>query len=111
MILLSTSVPLGLVVLVGVPLLVCWCWRRCCARCTGASSAQRELIGELTDRANDIVAGLRVLRGIGGEQVFAARYRARVAGRCAQAGVRVARIAVAARRRSRCCCPACSSRW
>ena len=34
----------------------------------------RELQGRLTGRANDIVAGLRVLRGIGGEPEFAERY-------------------------------------
>ena len=38
--------------------------------------AYRDQQGDLITRAADIVAGLRVLRGIGGEQVFAARYRA-----------------------------------
>lgn len=36
---------------------------------------QRERQAELATRASDIVAGLRVLRGIGGEDLFAARYR------------------------------------
>ena len=53
--------------------------------------AQRDRQGELTTRAADIVAGLRVLRGIGGEQVFAERYRRGVAGG-ARGGVRVARV-------------------
>jgi len=35
----------------------------------------RERQGLLTSRANDIVSGLRVLRGIGGEELFARRYR------------------------------------
>ena len=37
--------------------------------------AYREEQGKLTSRANDIVTGLRVLRGIGGEELFAERYR------------------------------------
>lgn len=73
-ILLATSLPLGLIVLVGVPLL---------AAIVGPmlrplhhhQQRQRELQGELTTRSSDIVSGLRVLRGIGGEQVFAGRYR------------------------------------
>ncbi len=36
--------------------------------------AQRERQAHLATRASDIVAGLRVLRGIGGEDLFAARY-------------------------------------
>jgi ABC-type multidrug transport system fused ATPase/permease subunit len=38
--------------------------------------AQRERQAQLATRASDIVAGLRVLRGIGGEELFAARYSA-----------------------------------
>jgi ABC-type multidrug transport system fused ATPase/permease subunit len=88
-ILLFTSVPLGLVVLVGVPLMaaiVAPMLRPLHRR----QRHQRDLQGELTTRSSDIVAGLRVLRGIGGEQVFAGRYRDEsqaVRG----AGVRVAR--------------------
>ncbi|MFD0658080.1 ABC transporter transmembrane domain-containing protein [Thermocatellispora tengchongensis] len=52
---------------------------------------QRELQGDLATRAADIVAGLRVLRGIGGEQVFAARYREE-SQRVRRAGVRVASV-------------------
>ena len=77
-ILLQTSVTLGLVVLIGVPLLMLLIGpllrplqRR--------SAHQRHLMGELSNTATDIVGGLRVLRGIGGEQVFHDRYRARVA--------------------------------
>ncbi|MEU6427479.1 ABC transporter ATP-binding protein [Microbispora sp. NPDC046973] len=89
-ILLATSVPLGLVVLVGVPLM---------AAAVGPllkplhrrQHEQRDLQGDLATRAADIVAGLRVLRGVGGEQVFAARYRAE-SQRVRQAGVRVASV-------------------
>lgn len=73
-ILLSRSLPLGLIVLIGGPLLTL---------AVGAllrplhrrQQKYRELQGELATRAADIVAGLRVLRGIGGEQAFSARYR------------------------------------
>jgi len=53
--------------------------------------AQRERQAHLATRASDIVAGLRVLRGIGGEDVFAARY---TTGSQAvmQAGIRVGAI-------------------
>lgn len=73
-ILLSRSLPLGLIVLIGGPLLT---------MAVGAllrplhrrQQKYRELQGELATRAADIVAGLRVLRGIGGEQAFSERYR------------------------------------
>src|SRR5206468_9618869 len=88
--LLGTSVPLGLVVLVGVPVLVVAIGpllkplhRR--------QQDYRERQGKLTGRANDIVAGLRVLRGVGGEEEFGARY-AGDSQRVRRAGVRVARV-------------------
>ena len=73
-IMLTTSVPLGLVVLIGVPVLTLL---------TGTllkplhrrQADFRVKQGELTGRAVDIAAGLRILRGIGGERVFARRYR------------------------------------
>ncbi|GAA2595639.1 ABC transporter ATP-binding protein [Dactylosporangium fulvum] len=88
--LLQVSVPLGLVVVIGVPILVAVVGlllrplhhRR---------KLQRDLSGELTGRAADIVAGLRVLRGVGGEAVFADRYRAE-SQRVRVAGVRVAKV-------------------
>ncbi|MFG2038227.1 ABC transporter transmembrane domain-containing protein [Dactylosporangium sp. NPDC048998] len=88
--LLRVSVPLGLVVVLGVPVLVAVVGlllrplhhRR---------RHQRDLAGALTGRAADIVAGLRVLRGVGGEAVFSARYRAE-SQRVRLAGVRVARV-------------------
>ena len=73
-ILLSRSVPLGLIVLIGGPAMTAL---------VGAllrplhrrQQAYRELQGQLASRAADIVAGLRVLRGIGGEAAFSERYR------------------------------------
>ncbi len=88
-VMIVTSWRLGLIVLAGVPLL---------AAVVGPllrplhrhQHRQRALQGELATRAGDIVAGLRVLRGIGGEQVFAERYREESQAVRA-AGVRVAR--------------------
>jgi ABC-type multidrug transport system fused ATPase/permease subunit len=88
--LLTTSVPLGLVVVVGVPVLMAVVGlliRPLHAR----QQAYREQQAALTTRASDIVTGLRVLRGIGGEAVFTARYRDE-SQRLRAAGVRVARI-------------------
>jgi ABC-type multidrug transport system fused ATPase/permease subunit len=88
--LLSTEVRIGLTVLIGVPLIMALVGpllkpmhRR--------QSEVRALQGKLTGRANDIVAGLRVLRGIGGEPEFAERYREQ-SQRLRFAGVRVARV-------------------
>ncbi|MFI6325245.1 ABC transporter ATP-binding protein [Nonomuraea sp. NPDC050556] len=89
-ILIATSLPLGLMVLVGVPVM---------AVAVGPllkplhkrQHAHRDLQGDLSTRAADIVAGLRVLRGIGGEQVFADRYREE-SQRVRHAGVRVAGV-------------------
>jgi ABC-type multidrug transport system fused ATPase/permease subunit len=89
-ILLSTSVPLGLLVLIGVPflmLLIGPLLRPLNRR----TAHQRQLMGELSNTASDIVGGLRVLRGIGGEQVFHDRYR-RESQTTRQAGVQVARL-------------------
>ncbi|MEV4567018.1 ABC transporter ATP-binding protein [Nonomuraea sp. NPDC049419] len=89
-ILISTSLPLGLLVLFGVPIM---------AAAVGPllrplhrrQRHQRELTGELSTRAADIVAGLRVLRGVGGEQVFSRRYRDESQS-VRRAGVRVAGV-------------------
>lgn len=85
--LLRTSVPLGLLVLLGLPvvvgvlsLLVPALQRR--------QAAQREATGRLTTLGADTVSGLRILRGIGGEDVFAERYR-RQSQVVREAGVRV----------------------
>ena len=89
-ILLRTSVTLGLIVLVGVPLLML-AVGPLLAPLQRRSQRQRELMGDLSNTANDIVAGLRVLRGIGGEQVFHDRYR-RESQRTRRAGVEVAKL-------------------
>ncbi|MBS2534190.1 ABC transporter ATP-binding protein [Catenulispora sp. NF23] len=88
--LLRSELRIGLTVLIGVPLIMALVGpllkpmhRR--------QSEVRALQGKLTGRANDIVAGLRVLRGIGGEPEFADRYRTQSQS-LRFAGVRVARV-------------------
>lgn len=44
-------------------------------RATRRADLQREKAGRATELASDTVAGLRVLRGIGGEELFLGRYR------------------------------------
>ncbi len=89
-VLLQTSVTLGLVVLIGVPLVVLLVGPLL-SPLQKVSADQRQLMGELSNTAADIVGGLRVLRGIGGEDVFGARYR-RQSQDVRHAGVRVARL-------------------
>jgi ABC-type multidrug transport system fused ATPase/permease subunit len=89
-ILLLTSVPLGLVVLVGVPLLMAVVGLLI-RPLHHRQQAYREQQGRLTGRASDLVGGLRVLRGVGGEQAVAARYR-RESQTLRAAGLRVARV-------------------
>lgn len=89
-ILLRTSVPLGLLVLLGVPLLMV-AIGPLLAPLQRRTATHRHLMGELANTASDIVGGLRVLRGIGGEQVFSERYR-RDSQATRFAGVRVARL-------------------
>jgi ABC-type multidrug transport system fused ATPase/permease subunit len=72
-IMLATSVPLGLAVLIGVPALgglMALMIRPLQKR----QLVWREETGLLTTLGADTVAGLRVLRGIGGEDEFVARY-------------------------------------
>ncbi|WP_433477284.1 ABC transporter transmembrane domain-containing protein [Spirillospora sp. CA-142024] len=88
-ILLATSPPLGLIVLVGVPLILLVA-APLLRPYRDRELAHRELVGELTTHATDLVAGLRVLRGIGGESLFSGRYRAE-SQRVRAAGVAVAR--------------------
>lgn len=52
---------------------------------------QREKAGHATELASDTVAGLRVLRGIGGEELFLGRYR-RASQEVREAAVRSARM-------------------
>ncbi|MGH3813718.1 MAG: ABC transporter transmembrane domain-containing protein, partial [Pseudonocardiaceae bacterium] len=90
LLLLSTSVTLGLLVLVGVPLLLV-AIGPLLRPLQRRSQAQRDMMGELNTLAGDIVGGLRVLRGIGGERVFHHRY-ARESQRVRGAGVEVGRL-------------------
>jgi ABC-type multidrug transport system fused ATPase/permease subunit len=87
---LRASTTLGLVVAVGVPLLSAGIGpllrplhqRR---------ARHRELVGALTTVGADTVSGLRVLRGIGGEEVFSRRYAA-ASQEVREAGVAAARV-------------------
>ncbi|MET8544617.1 ABC transporter ATP-binding protein [Kitasatospora sp. NPDC004799] len=81
---------LGIGVLLGVPVLAASVWpligpfeRR--------YEQQRALGGKATELAADTVAGLRVLRGIGGEELFLERYR-EASQKVRAAAVRSARI-------------------
>ncbi|WP_030746851.1 ABC transporter ATP-binding protein [Streptomyces griseus] len=65
---------LGLVVAVGVPALALAALPLL-PPATRRADAQREKAGKATELASDTVAGLRVLRGIGGEELFLGRYR------------------------------------
>ncbi|ADD43712.1 ABC transporter ATP-binding protein [Stackebrandtia nassauensis] len=76
--LFSISPILGAVVFVGTPLMVL-AVGPLLERLQSRESDYRDHQGELTARSADIVAGLRVLRGVGGERAFADRYRARSA--------------------------------
>ena len=87
-ILLSASVTLGLVVLLGVPVLVLL-MGTVIKPLQARQAEQREEVGKLTALGADTAAGLRVLRGIGGENAFFHRYRNR-SQEVRQAGVRVA---------------------
>jgi ABC-type multidrug transport system fused ATPase/permease subunit len=89
-ILLSSSTLLGLVVLIGVPVMV-FCLGPMLRPLHRRQFAQREAVGELNSLGSDIVSGLRVLRGIGGEESFSRRYRSE-SQRVRSAGVQVARI-------------------
>jgi ABC-type multidrug transport system fused ATPase/permease subunit len=88
--LLRTSTTLGLVVLVGVPVLLI-AIGPLLKPLQRRNLAQREMMGELANLATDIVSGLRVLRGIGGERVFHDRY-VRDSQKVRAAGVRVGRL-------------------
>lgn len=71
---LRTSVSLGLIVILGMPLvaaIVTLVIRPLQKR----QAVQREAQSAVTTVTTDTVAGLRILRGIGGEDVFARRYR------------------------------------
>lgn len=73
-VMLRTSVSLGLIVLLGLPT-VAVCIAALVKPLQRRQAAQREASGRLTTLGSDTVSGLRILRGIGGEGVFTARYR------------------------------------
>lgn len=66
---------LAVVVLLGVPVTAV-VLGPLLSRLRGREVGYRERQGALTARAADIVAGVRVLRGIGGAETFSRRYRA-----------------------------------
>jgi ABC-type multidrug transport system fused ATPase/permease subunit len=72
----SVSPLLALVVLLGVPAIAVLIGPLL-RRLERAESVYRRQQGILTTRAGDIVAGLRVLAGVGGRGLFARRYAAR----------------------------------
>jgi ABC-type multidrug transport system fused ATPase/permease subunit len=81
---------LGLVVAAGLPLLAL-AVLPLLPRATRRADFQREKAGRATELASDTVAGLRVLRGIGGEELFLDRYR-RASQEVRHAAVRSARM-------------------
>ncbi len=88
--LLQGSLMLGLVMLIGGPLLLAslsFVMRPLQKR----QAAQREESGQLTALGADTVSGLRVLRGVGGEENFLHRYAAQ-SGRVRDAGVRLSGV-------------------
>jgi ABC-type multidrug transport system fused ATPase/permease subunit len=87
-ILLASSIALGVAVLLGVPVLVLL-FGTLIKPLHTRQREQREEVGKLTALGADTAAGLRVLRGIGGEQAFFDRYCTR-SQEVRRAGVRVA---------------------
>ncbi|MEU7299701.1 ABC transporter ATP-binding protein [Streptomyces sp. NPDC007206] len=81
---------LGIVVAVGLPV-VALAVLPLLPRATRRADVQREKAGRATELASDTVAGLRVLRGIGGEELFLDRYR-RASQEVRHAAVRSARM-------------------
>ncbi len=74
-IMLRTSTTLGIVVALGLPA-VAGVLGLMVKPLQQRQTAQREASGRLTTLGADTVAGLRILRGIGGERAFTDRYRA-----------------------------------
>ena len=73
-IMLPMSLVLGLVVGLGLPV-VAAVLALLVKPLQARQAVQRETQGRLTTLGSDTVSGLRILRGIGGEKVFADRYR------------------------------------
>jgi ABC-type multidrug transport system fused ATPase/permease subunit len=81
---------LGVIVAAGLPVLAL-AVLPLLPRATRRADVQREKAGRATELASDTVAGLRVLRGIGGEELFLDRYR-RASQEVRHAAVRSARM-------------------
>jgi putative ABC transport system ATP-binding protein len=72
--LLRISVPLGLLVLLGIPPLL-WLGHRISRPLERRSEVEQERAAHASGVAADLVAGLRVLKGIGAEPAAVSRYR------------------------------------
>ncbi|WP_326590323.1 ABC transporter ATP-binding protein [Streptomyces brevispora] len=72
--LLRISVPLGLLVLLGIPPLL-WLGHRISRPLERRSETEQERAAHASGVAADLVAGLRVLKGMGAESAAVARYR------------------------------------
>ncbi|MCX5203543.1 ABC transporter ATP-binding protein/permease [Streptomyces sp. NBC_00237] len=73
-VLVRISLPLGLVVLLGTPLLL-WLGQLLGKPLERRSHGEQESAADASGTAADLVAGLRVLKGIGAESAALARYR------------------------------------
>ncbi|MFC6083102.1 ABC transporter ATP-binding protein [Sphaerisporangium aureirubrum] len=73
-VLLRISLPLGLMVLIGTPVLL-WLGHLLSKPLERRSEAEQERAAHASGVAADLVAGLRVLKGIGAEAAAVARYR------------------------------------
>ncbi|MEU6352019.1 ABC transporter ATP-binding protein [Streptomyces sp. NPDC047072] len=73
-VLLRMSLPLGLLVLLGTPLLL-WLGHLLSKPLEHRSATEQESAARASGVAADLVAGLRVVKGIGAEPAAAARYR------------------------------------
>jgi ABC-type multidrug transport system fused ATPase/permease subunit len=87
-IVLSQDLTLGLVLTLGIPV-VGGILALLVKPLQSRQGTHREATGRLTALGSDTVSGLRILRGIGGEEVFAGRY-ARQSQEVRRQGVRVA---------------------
>ena len=88
--LLRISVPLAVVVLAGVPVLALIVGPAV-GRLQEVGTPYREQQGRLTGRIVDIIAGLAVLNGLGGKNVYADRFRTE-SQELLQQGYRVGRV-------------------
>lgn len=75
LLLITSSPTFGLMVMIGVPLL-CLAIAPVIKPLQSRESVQREKLSRSSNLAADTVAGLRILRGIGGEEAFLTRFRA-----------------------------------